>query len=298
MGRFAPSPTGPLHFGSLVAAAASYLDARHHGGSWLVRIENLDPPRERAGAADDQLLTLERLGFEWDGVIVRQSERTPAYREAAQRLRQLDQAYFCRCSRKDIAHAGAEGIEGPVYPGTCRDLDLDDAEGRALRLLTHEHPIGFKDRIFGQCAQQIATEVGDFVVRRADGLFAYQIAVVVDDAWQGVTHVVRGADLLASTPRQIYLQRLLGYAQPHYAHVPLVTDAQGQKLSKRDGAYPLDLKKPRETLAAALRFLGQTPPQTADKAAFWAEAAENWDLSALRRKAAGMQHSPGDKTAP
>ena len=282
-GRFAPSPTGSLHFGSLLAAVASFLDARHHGGTWLVRIENLDPPREKPGSADEILRTLEAFGFEWDGPVVRQSTRSEAYADVVGQLLRNGLAYPCNCSRKDIATAGLAGIEGPVYPGTCRTAGAKLKRQRAVRLLTHDEPIAFADRVFGHQVQQVESSVGDFVLKRADGLFAYQLAVVVDDAWQGITHVVRGADLLASTPRQIHLQQLLGLARPSYAHIPLAIDAAGRKLSKTDAAHPLDACRPREALVQALSFLGQPIPETGRMSDFWAEAAVRWNAEAVPR---------------
>jgi glutamyl-Q tRNA(Asp) synthetase len=228
-GRFAPSPTGPLHFGSLVAAVASYLDARAHGGEWLVRMEDVDKPREMAGAADSILSDLEFFGFRWDGPVMYQSQRTEAYRDALEQLKSAGVIYPCGCSRKEI--------EGEQYPGTCANGLPPGKVARAWR-------------VRGE---------GDFVVLRADGFFAYQLAVVVDDAAQGITHVVRGADLLDSTPRQNHLQRLLGYPVPHYTHVPVVLAADGQKLSKQTGAAALDRGRAGILLVEALTFLGRTP---------------------------------------
>ena len=278
LGRFAPSPTGPLHFGSLVAAVASYLDARAARGAWLVRMEDLDPPREKPGAADDILRTLDAFGFEWDGAVLFQSSRTEAYAEAVADLVRVKAAYPCSCSRREVAMTAASGIDGPVYPGTCRQAPRHASTSPAIRVLTHDISTGFVDRIQGACEQRLARDVGDFVVRRADGLFAYQIAVVLDDALQGITQIVRGADLLASTPRQIHLQRLLGLPAPEYAHVPVVRDESGQKLSKSDAAHPVDPAQPIRALADALEFLGQPVPSTGHLREFWAEAAENWDI--------------------
>jgi glutamyl-Q tRNA(Asp) synthetase len=279
-GRFAPSPTGPLHFGSLVAALASFVDARANGGQWLVRIEDVDQTRAVAGAADDILRTLEGLGFEWDGEILYQSRRTALYEEALGRLRALGAAYDCACSRKDVARAGHVGADGPVYPGTCRRGVPHGATPRAVRVRTDDAAIAFTDAVFGMRSERLEGTIGDFVVRRADGLFAYQLAVVVDDSDQGIDHVVRGADLLSSTPRQIHLQRLLGLPSPSWAHVPVVLDAAGRKLSKRDLAHPIDPRHPLPALLAAWAFLGQADEVTraATPAEFRAAAIAHWDL--------------------
>ncbi|HEX7052429.1 MAG TPA: tRNA glutamyl-Q(34) synthetase GluQRS [Burkholderiales bacterium] len=279
IGRFAPSPTGPLHFGSFVAALASWLDARAAGGRWLVRIEDLDRPRLQPGAADDILRTLDALGLHWDGEVLYQSRREALYREALERLR--GETYWCGCSRREIADSSlalaADGAR--IYPGTCRGGLAPGRTARALRLRVPAQVIRFVDRVQGPQAQALADEVGDFVLWRADGMFAYQLAVVVDDAAQGVSDVVRGADLLDSTARQIYLQRLLGVATPRYLHVPAALNARGEKLSKQTGAPPLDARRRGEALAAALRFLGQPPAASLD------EAVRNWDprLIAARR---------------
>jgi glutamyl-Q tRNA(Asp) synthetase len=275
-GRFAPSPSGPLHFGSLVAALASWLDARATGSRWLVRIEDLDQPRVQQGAADEILRALDRLGLYWDGEPTFQSRRVALYEQALARLRDT---YLCGCSRREIADSAvslaADGAQ--VYPGTCRAGMPAGKTARALRLRVQGR-VSFDDRVQGSVNQDLEREVGDFVLRRADGQFAYQLAVVVDDADQGVTEVVRGADLLESTPRQIYLQRLLGFPIPRYLHVPIVVDAQGAKLSKQTGAQGVD----RDDLRRALRFLGQPPSETLD------EAARLWNpaLIPARRAAA------------
>ncbi|MBI4892446.1 MAG: tRNA glutamyl-Q(34) synthetase GluQRS [Acidobacteria bacterium] len=244
-GRFAPSPTGPLHLGSLVAAAASWLDARAHGGEWLVRMEDVDEPRSKPVWADSILKTLERFGLEWNGTVLVQSERKEAYQAALRSLKARNMAYGCGCSRKEAG-------EGR-YPGTCRS---GCAQARAWRFLTEDGVVSFDDRWTGRFGQDVATEVGDFVVLRADGYFAYQLAVVVDDGDQGVTDVVRGADLLDSTPRQILLQRALGLPTPKYLHHPLVKGKDGDKLSKQTQAQPVDEMQEDAALAAALGFLG------------------------------------------
>lgn len=266
-GRFAPSPTGPLHMGSLIAALASWLDARAAGGRWLVRIEDLDQPRCAPGAVEAILTALEQLGLHWDGEVVYQSRRLPLYQRALERLQ--SHTYWCGCSRRDIADSSLGlAIDGaPIYPGTCRGGA--PRVRRALRILTSNETIAFDDRVQGRQAQVLERDIGDFVLHRADGLFAYQLAVIVDDAEQGVTDVVRGADLLDSTPRQIYLQRLLGLPTPRYLHVPVAVDASGQKLSKQTGAQPIEPSI--EAIREALRFLRQPPAATLE------EAVHNWD---------------------
>jgi len=259
-GRFAPSPTGPLHFGSLVAALASYLDAKCHQGQWLVRMEDLDPPREVPGAADDILRSLTAHGLEWDGTIAYQSQRHHIYAEALARLERAGLVYPCACSRREIADTATRGIEGPVYPGTCRQGLPPGRAARAWRVRVDDARIDFQDENLGGFTQDVARAVGDFVLRRADGLYAYQLAVVVDDAEQGITRVVRGADLLDSTERQIYLQRLLGFATPAYLHVPIAADAHGEKLSKQTRAVAIESRNASSNLMAALAFLNQTPP--------------------------------------
>ena len=268
IGRFAPSPTGPLHFGSLVAAVASYLDARAHGGQWLVRMEDVDTPRCVPGVDADILRTLEAFGFEWNGSVLYQTARIQAYREALDRLRREGRAYPCSCSRKEIGN--------PVYPGTCRSGPVDLGKPLAWRVRVDPAVVLFEDRALGIQQQNLAEEVGDFVALRSDGLFAYQLAVVVDDAAQGVTDVVRGADLLDSTPRQIWLQKLLGFPVPRYLHVPVATNAAGEKLSKQTLAPPLNVADAGTQLRAALRFLGQDVPVEAGfnvrEALAWASA--------------------------
>jgi glutamyl-Q tRNA(Asp) synthetase len=278
-GRFAPSPTGPLHFGSLVAALASFLQAKAQGGEWLVRIEDIDPPREAPGASDDILRTLAAFGFEWDGEIVYQSRRAEAYRAALDRLQAGGALYGCACTRKEIADSSVQGIEGPVYPGTCRAVPPDGRSIKALRVRTDDATVEFDDLWQGRISRRLETDYGDFVVKRADGLFAYQLAVAVDDAAQGITEVVRGADLLESTPRQIHLQHLLGLPTPCHAHLPVAVNANGEKLSKQTSAAPVDIKHPLPMLIHALEFLSQTPPaelMDADLESFWSWAIGNW----------------------
>ena len=259
-GRFAPSPTGPLHLGSLVAAVGSWLFARAEGGRWILRMEDIDTPRVVAGSAEEILDALRRYALEWDGEVVWQSQRTALYERALNELREKDLVYDCACSRADLQRAASAPLGSEaVYPGTCRNGIAPGKTARAIRFRAPDEIIAFDDRIVGHQQENVAERTGDFVVRRADGLFAYQLAVVVDDAEQGVTQVVRGADLLASTPRQIALQRALGYPTPDYAHLPLVVNPDGSKLGKRDGALPLpklDDDRVRETLNVALRHLG------------------------------------------
>jgi glutamyl-Q tRNA(Asp) synthetase len=264
VGRFAPSPTGPLHFGSLVAAVGSYLDARQRGGEWLLRMEDLDPPREVPGAAESILGTMEAFGLHWDGPVLYQSMRHEAYRGALEQLREAGSAFDCGCTRREVSEAGVPGADGPIYPGTCRNGLPPGRAPRAVRLLARPGIIEFTDRQRGSIRQDVSREVGDFVIRRADGLYAYQLAVVVDDAFQGITHVVRGVDLLDSTARQIMLQRLLGLPTPRYLHHPLVLTPEGAKLSKQTHAPAVDNEDPVPTLTRALGFLGQTVAQPAD----------------------------------
>ncbi len=261
VGRFAPSPTGPLHFGSLVAAVASFLDARAAGGRWLVRMEDLDRPRCEPGAADTILRQLEAYGLHWDGAVIQQSQRDDAYAAALAALKSQGAVFACTCSRSQLAHASRNAEGEIVYPGTCRLHAAPRAEKHAWRVRITDVSVHFNDRIHGDLQQNLAHDVGDFIVKRADGLFAYQLAVVVDDAFQGITQIVRGADLLWNTPRQIYLQGLLGLPTPGYAHVPLITNAAGQKLSKQTLAPALPEAGRGAVLALALAVLGHPPPR-------------------------------------
>jgi len=277
-GRFAPTPSGPLHFGSLVAAVGSYLEARRQQGEWLLRFEDLDPPRVAPGAIDAILRTLESFGLHWDGEVVYQSTRAPAYQAALERLEAQGAIYRCRCSRKDIASAGRLGPAGPIYPGTCRGRNIAQSSA-SWRVDTRGASIFFEDAVQGPVTVDLEREIGDFVVRRADGLYAYHLASVVDDAAAGVTAVVRGHDLLPCTAPQIFLQRLLGLPTPQYLHLPLALNRQGQKLSKQTGARALDPAHKASLLAQALAFLGHPPPAEAiaDFDALWQWAFANWN---------------------
>jgi glutamyl-Q tRNA(Asp) synthetase len=257
VGRFAPSPTGPLHFGSLLAAVASYAQAKSIAGKWLLRIEDIDPPREQPGADKLILDVLEAFGFEWDGPVTYQSSFTPRHEEQVQTLVNAGLAYPCSCSRRDLADV-PRGPLGVIYPGTCRTgCQSDDV---AIRILTSDAPIEFHDALQGRHCQQLASESGDFIIKRRDGLIAYHLAVVVDDHDQGVTEVVRGIDLLDSTPRQIWLQRLLGFPTPDYLHIPVAINNDSQKLSKLTGAPGIECSEPGSTLFDAVQALGQAPP--------------------------------------
>ena len=292
VGRFAPSPTGWLHAGSMVAALASWLDARAHGGRWLVRIEDVDGPRCIAGAEDAILRQLADCGLHPDAPPLRQSDRGALYAQALERLHAAGLAYGCRCTRREIAQAlQARGLDRErhgdlVYPGTCRPggpQPVPWPEARAVRLLTcaddgRDTVIDWHDRRLGAQRQNLSQEVGDFVLRRADGLWAYQLAVVVDDAAQGVTDIVRGEDLADNTPRQILLRRHLGLPQPRHLHTPLVLAADGQKLSKQNGAAPVDTGRPAEVLAAAARALGLDLAEGLSADAVRAEALRQWRL--------------------
>lgn len=284
-GRFAPSPTGPLHFGSLVAAIGSYLDAKHHHGTWLVRMEDLDTPRCMPGAAEGILRTLAAFGLHSDEAVLYQSQRTVAYEAALHKLQASGAVYPCCCTRKEIADSALNGIEGPVYPGTCRNGISAGRDERAWRVRTNSEAVEFDDALQGCIVQHLESEIGDFVVRRADGLFAYQLALVTDDAFQKITHIVRGADLLASTPRQIYLQRLLGLPEPQYMHLPIAVNEMGEKLSKQTLATPVDTSAPLATMLHALEFLQQQPPaelSQTDVSTALEWATLNWDANKLR----------------
>jgi glutamyl-Q tRNA(Asp) synthetase len=288
-GRFAPSPTGPLHAGSLVAAVASFLDARAHGGAWLLRIEDIDEARALPDAVQSIMQTLQAHGMQWDEKPLWQSRRKSLYQAAFEHLG--DAVYACGCSRREIADSriGVASDGAAVYPGTCRGGLAPGRSARAWRLQVPDRVIAFNDRWAGPVRQRLATEVGDFVLRRADGYWAYQLAVVVDDGDCGITDVVRGADLLDSTARQIYLQNLLGLPTPRYMHVPVLVNARGEKLSKQTGAAALDISRPLDGLLAAAQFLGlgleSSPPPTV--AAYWEAAVAAW----------ADRHGPGGPAA-
>lgn len=285
IGRFAPSPTGLLHIGSLLTALASYADARANGGKWQVRMEDLDPPREMAGAAAHILRTLEAFGFEWDGEVAYQSRREGLYQEALGRLKSEGLVYPCYCSRKDWQAAATAGTDGFVYNGRCRvPAQRPEANGKtpAWRIAVPDRTIGFQDEIVGYYAQNLARDIGDFVLLRADGFWAYQLAVVADDAEQGITHIVRGQDLLVSTPRQIYLQQCLGANTPHYAHLPLLVNSQGQKWSKQTLAPALDLNRREALLRQVMRYLNLPyAPEVDRPEELLAWAVLHWDIRAI-----------------
>lgn len=290
IGRFAPSPTGPLHFGSLIAAVGGCLEARVHRGRWLLRIDDLDPPREQPGAAAEILRTLEHFGFEWDGPVVYQSRRQAAYEEALAQLASAGHTYPCTCSRKEIAETGSPGAYGAVYPGTCRDRDPATNRRKnapvSTRVRVPNRRICLQDRIQGEYCQNLAVDIGDFVLRRRDDLYGYHLAVAVDDAWQDITHTVRGVDLLDSTPRQLYLQVLLGLPSPAYAHLPVAVNRDGQKLSKQTFARPLSRDRVNRQLWRALQFLGQQPPGELEKATvagLWEWAKIHWSIDNVPR---------------
>jgi len=291
IGRFAPSPTGPLHFGSLLAALASYCEAKSQGGRWLVRMEDLDKSREMAGAADHILRTLESFGFGWDEEVVYQSQRSSLYQDALSELQAKSLIYNCDCSRKEIADSyhqrpAHQGIDGLVYPGTCRQKGAAKSP-HASRVIVNGEPITLTDAIQGKLQQNLANDLGDFVLKRADGFYAYQLAVVVDDFEQGITHILRGADLLDSTPRQIYLQQLLEHPTPQYAHIPVACNAAGEKLSKQTLATAIDVAQASILLTKALTFLGQHIPKdlseyNANDILQWAK--QHWDITKVAQQ--------------
>ena len=306
-GRFAPSPSGPLHFGSLVAAVGSYLEAKtqsavdnsEHNSEWLVRIEDLDAPRVVAGAADGILRSLEAFGMAWDGPVMFQSTRTEAYHAALEQLRARGVLYGCACTRREIADSSLRGMDGAVYPGTCREGLPPGRSARATRLRTQGAKVSFNDNIQGAITQDVEREAGDFVVARADGVIAYQLAVVVDDAAQGITGVVRGADLLEATPRQILLQRLLRLPTPRYTHLPVAVNAAGEKLSKQTHARAVNPDRPAPQLVSVLRFLGQTTPLALTRAPVsevWDWAIANWRLMQTSGRQACAP--PGESAGP
>jgi glutamyl-Q tRNA(Asp) synthetase len=280
VGRFAPTPSGDLHLGSLYTAVASFLDARAHGGRWLLRIEDLDRPREVAGSAAGIMRTLQAFGFEWDNEVVRQGDRTARYVEAVQTLQDRDLTFECSCSRLQLEDESR-------YPGTCRLRPSNPRVATATRLRVEQGTILFRDRIQGTYRQDIAAAVGDLILRRRDQIFAYVLAVVVDDAAQGVTHVVRGADLLDNTPRQIYLQQLLGLHRPAYAHVPVLTEADDTKLAKSKRSVRLDPGSALPQLLATFAMLGLAPPGSLARgnlAEAWAWGLGRWDIETVPKR--------------
>lgn len=287
VGRFAPSPTGPLHFGSLTAALGSCLEARQQGGRWLLRLEDVDLPRCRAETAEETVRTLEACGFAWDGEVLVQSRRTERYREVLETLRAAGEIYPCACTRRELADSALAPDGAHVYPGTCRRGLPEGKTARAFRIRVDNEVVAFDDAVQGPLRQNLVSDVGDFVLLRADGGYAYQLAVVVDDADQGVTRVVRGADLLDSTPRQIFLQRRLGLPTPTYAHLPVAVNASGEKLSKQTGARAIPIDRPGPALFAALEFLGQQPPAALIGASvneLWDWALAHWQLANVPRR--------------
>ncbi len=281
-GRFAPSPTGPVHFGTLVAAVGSYLQAKKNKGEWLIRMEDVDITRKVDGADIEILKTLEAFGFEWHGEIIYQSEQTAHYEQALEQLISQSLVFPCLCSRKQLSKS-----DSTIYPGTCRSRQLPEKNKHALRLLSKNISIEFNDAVMGRQSQNIKQQCGDFVIRRRDGLFAYQLAVVVDDALQNITEVVRGADLLDSTPRQIYLQQLLNYSTPDYCHLPLAIDDSGNKISKSEGATKIDLQHKEQQLISVLDFLAQNPPEDLAQSSIndiWSWATEHWDVTYVSSK--------------
>jgi len=286
VGRFAPSPTGPLHFGSLLTAVASYLQAKSRSGWWLLRVEDIDPPRQQEGAIDEILTALERYGFEWDGPVTYQSDNAARHHQVVAELQAAGLAYPCSCSRRDLATA-KQGPLGAIYPGTCRNGCQGDEF--AVRVRTNDAPIEFVDALQGTQCQRLESESGDFVIRRRDGLIAYHLAVVIDDFDQGISEIIRGIDLLDSTPRQIHLQRLLDYRTPAYLHIPVAENAEGQKLSKLTGAPAIPLENINRTLVTALEALGQQPPPELAMSSLddiWVWSIKHWQPTVLADQAA------------
>jgi glutamyl-Q tRNA(Asp) synthetase len=279
IGRFAPTPSGPLHFGSIIAALGSYLQARQQQGEWLVRIEDIDQPRTIPGADKIILDQLECLGLLWDGEIVYQTRRIPLYQSALERLEALDLAFTCACTRKETANK--------PYPGTCRNGVTQGLIGRSIRIKTDDQEIGINDLLQGYYSQWLESDIGDFIIKRTDGLFAYHLAVIVDDAEQNINEIVRGADLLDSTPRQIYLQKLLGFSVPAYLHLPVAINNDGSKVSKQTNADAIDINNPCNVLFQALEFLGQAPPADiidSDVESILDWSIQNWDVNSLPKQ--------------
>ena len=290
-GRFAPSPTGPLHFGSLIAATGSYLQAKHQHGEWFIRIDDIDPPREQKGAAEDILRVLEAFGFEWDSEVLYQSNRLKRYQEALEQLSEENKAYPCSCSRKTILQKTGQfkGQGDIIYPGFCRDgmIEKADMTNHSIRLRCHEEPIYFHDPIQGQQKASFEKHIGDFILQRRDKLFSYHLASGIDDTEQQITEVVRGTDLLNCTPCQIHVQQALNLPSPHYCHLPVVVNKNGQKLSKQSYATPIDVKDSAVLLYKTLKFLGQMPPielVKADQKEIWKWAKTHWRLDLVPKQ--------------
>lgn len=277
IGRFAPSPTGSVHFGTLIAAVGSYLQAKKNNGNWLIRMEDVDVTRKVDGSDTEILNTLEAFGFEWHGEVIYQSKQTEYYENALEKLINQSLVFPCTCSRKQLTKTDSD-----VYPGICRDRKLPEKNEHALRLSARNITTDFDDAVMGAQSQNIAQQCGDFIIKRRDGLFAYQLAVVVDDALQNITEIVRGADLLELTPRQIYLQQLLGYPTPAYCHMPLAVDTDGNKISKSEGATEVDIKNREKLMCSVLEFLGQNPPADLSGSSIndiWKWATDNWNIN-------------------
>ena len=288
-GRFAPSPTGPLHFGSLITALASYCEAKSQKdksqqGQWLVRIEDTDIPRIQAGATRAILTALDAFGFEWDEPVVRQQDRLEYYEQALEQLKSHNLIYACQCSRKQLSGLAGNRLSGlATYPQTCRNLNLP-FDQHAIRLKTTDQTICFDDLIQGYCCENLSQTTGDFVLKRRDGIISYQLAVVVDDALQGITHVVRGADLLDNTARQIWLGQCLTVPQLHYCHIPLAMNAQGQKLSKQNLAKPLDLTQAPQLIHQALQALNQPDVEVDTPKNMLVQAVNQWDMGRIKKR--------------
>lgn len=286
-GRFAPSPTGALHFGSLIAAMGSYLQAKHHKGEWLIRIDDIDPPREQAGTSKQILNTLEQFGFEWDGQVLYQSHNLKRYQAAVNDLKKQYQAYPCSCSRKQIIKKTQQTTGNVIYPGFCRNGPLEDSSECSIRLRTNNEAVIFHDVIQGQQTTNLEKDIGDFILQRRDRYFSYQLASGIDDAEQGITEVVRGADLLGCTPCQLHVQHMLNLSSPDYCHLPIVVNAAGQKLSKQTYAEPINAKEAVLLLYKTLKFLGQMPPINLIKGSqedIWHWAITHWRLNLVPAK--------------
>jgi glutamyl-Q tRNA(Asp) synthetase len=280
IGRFAPSPTGLMHFGSLVTAVASYLDAKHHNGIWRIRMEDLDQPRVLHGSDKAITNSLHKHGFQWDDEIIYQKQRIDIYQTYLNGLNQKDMTYSCECSRKEIADSAASGTDGMIYPGTCRNKKLD-INRHALRIKTKDTQISFEDKIQGVIQQNILKDFGDFILKRADGIYAYQLAVVIDDALQNINTIIRGYDLIGSTSRQIFLQQILSFPSMIYGHIPIATLNQ-KKISKENQSLPVNNVNIKNNLVACLKFLGQDYKVIEKEKTltnFWATAIQLWNIS-------------------